>query len=242
MAIVDVVAITRNGTFHDCARLHSTMIEAMDIPTASSIHVLVLAAGASKRLGQPKQLVRLDGRPLLHTVVTHAVSVAGHAVTVVLGAHAQETAMLLKHSPASVIINRQWEEGLAASIRCGIAALPPACDAVLIMLADQVGLTSDDLKRLMSAWKGQDGVIAASLYSGTVGVPAIFPRWCFAELMALRGDRGARALLLRHTDRLTRVPMPNAAHDLDTPEQLETLRRLRQPRSSGEIRLPRVET
>jgi molybdenum cofactor cytidylyltransferase len=218
------------------------MIGPMDIPATSSIHVLVLAAGASTRLGQPKQLVRLDGRPLLHTMVTHAVAVAGHAVTVVLGAHAQEMAMLLKHSPASVIINRQWEEGLAASIRCGVAALPPACDAVLIMLADQVGLTGDDLKRLMSAWKGQDGVIAAGLYSGGVGVPAIFPRWCFPELMALRGDRGARTLLLRHTDRLTRVPMPNAAHDLDTPQQLETLRRLRQPRSSGEIRLPRVES
>lgn len=213
----------------------------VDTPTSSSVHVLVLAAGASTRLGQPKQLVRLDGRPLLHTMVTHAVAAAGHAVTVVLGAHAQEMAMLLKHSPASVIVNRQWEEGLGASIRCGIAALPPACDAVLLMLADQVGITGDDLKRLMSAWRGQDGVIAASLYSGTVGVPAIFPRWCFPELMALRGDRGARLLLLRHTDRLTRVPMTNAAQDLDTPEQLEALRRVRQPRSSGEIRLPRIE-
>lgn len=150
--------------------------------------------------------------------------------------------MLLKHSPASVIVNRQWEEGLAASIRCGIAALPPACDAVLLLLADQVGVTGDDLKRLLSAWKGQDGVLAASLYSGTIGVPAIFPRWCFPELMALRGDHGARNLLLRHADRLVRVPMPNAALDLDTPEQLEALRRFRQPRSTGEIRLPRVET
>lgn len=209
--------------------------------TTSSLHVLVLAAGASTRLGQPKQLVRVDGRPLLHTVVSHAVAVAGHAVTVVLGAHAQDVAMLLKHSPASVIINRHWREGLAASIRCGIMALPPACDAVLIMLADQVGVTGDDLKRLLSAWKGQDGVIVASLYSGGVGVPAIFPRWCFGELLSLRGDRGARALLLRHVDRLTRVPMPNAALDLDTPEQLEALRRFRQPRASGEIRLPRIE-
>ncbi len=214
----------------------------MEQVTTSSMHVLVLAAGASTRLGQPKQLVRVDGRPLLHTMVSHAVAVAGHAVTVVVGAHAQELAMLLKHSPASVIVNRQWREGLAASIRCGITALPPACDAVLIMLADQVGVTGDDLKRLVSAWKGQDGVIAGSLYSGAVGVPAIFPRWCFAELMSLRGDHGARSLLLRHADRLTRVPMPNAALDLDTPEQLEALRRFRQPRSSGEIRLPRIES
>src|SRR5262245_52155330 len=207
----------------------------------SSLHILVLAAGASRRLGQPKQLIRLDGRPLLHTMVSHAVAVAGHAVTVVVGAHAQELAILLKHSPASVIVNRYWEQGLGASIRCGVAALPPACDAVLIMLADQVGVTADDLKRLTSAWKGQDSVIVASLYAGNVGVPAVFPRWCFSELTALRGDQGARSVLLRHVDRLVRVPMSNAATDLDTPAQLEELRRIRQPRTAGEIRLPRLE-
>ena len=207
-----------------------------------SLHVLILAAGASTRLGQPKQLVRLDGRPLLHTMVSHAVAIAGHAVTVVVGAHAQELAVLLKHSPASVIVNRQWQEGIGASIRCGIGALPPACDAVLIMLADQVGISSDDLKRLLSAWKGRDNSIIGSLYAGAVGVPAIFPRWCFSDLAAMRGDVGAKRLLLRHSDRLVRVPMPNAAMDLDTPAQLEELRRVRQPRASGEIRLPRFGT
>jgi molybdenum cofactor cytidylyltransferase len=216
-------------------------MENTEFGAVSSLHILILAAGASTRLGQPKQLVRLDGRPLLHTMVSHAVAVAGHAVTVVVGAHAQELALLLKHSPASVIVNRQWEEGLGASIRCGVAALPPGCDAVLIMLADQVGVTSDDLKRLVSAWKGQDVAVVASLYSGTVGVPAIFPRWCFSDLAALRGDVGARLILQRYSDRLTRVPMPNAAMDLDTPEQLEELRRVRQPRSLGEIRLPRFD-
>src|SRR4249919_1356843 len=117
-------------------------MENTDFAAGSSLHILILAAGASTRLG----------RPLLHTMVSHAVAVAGHAVTVVVGAHAQELAMLLKHSPASVIVNRQWQEGIGASIRCGIAALPPACDAVLVMLADQVGVSSDDLKRLVSAW------------------------------------------------------------------------------------------
>jgi CTP:molybdopterin cytidylyltransferase MocA len=110
------------------------------------------------------------------------------------------------------------------------------------MLADQVGVSSDDLKRLVSAWKGQDSTVVASLYSGTVGVPAIFPRWCFSDLAALRGDVGARRILQRYSDRLTRVPMPNAAMDLDTPEQLEELRRIRQPRAVGEIRLPRIDT
>jgi len=203
----------------------------------SSLHVVVLAAGASTRLGEPKQLVRLDRRPLLHTMVSRAVALGGHAVTVVIGAHAQELAQLLRHSPASVIVNRHWREGLGSSIRTAVASLPPACDAVLLMLADQAAVTTDDLKRLASAWNGQDGVIAVSQYSGTLGVPAIFPRWAFSDLMSVRGDRGARAVLQHHADRLVRVPMSNAAIDIDTPEQLEELRRSLQPEPSGEIRI-----
>ena len=208
---------------------------------SESPHVLILAAGPSTRLGQPKQLVRLEGRPLLHTMVSRAVALSGHAVTVVLGANAQDLTQLLRHSPASVIVNRQWREGLGSSIRAGVSALPPACEAVLLLLADQLAVSSDDLRRLASAWKGQDTVIAASSYAGTVGVPAIFPRWCFPDLMGLRGDYGAKSVLHRHADRLVRVPMPNAAIDLDTPEHLEELQRMMRERS-GEIRVPNQPT
>src|SRR5215208_7477007 len=94
-----------------------------------SLHVLVLAAGASTRLGQPKQLVKLGGRPALHIVVTTAVALAGNAVTVVVGAQARDMTHLLAHSPASVIVNRSWEEGLSSSLRFGLASLPPGCEA-----------------------------------------------------------------------------------------------------------------
>jgi molybdenum cofactor cytidylyltransferase len=191
--------------------------------SAPSLHVIVLAAGSSSRLGQPKQLVKLGGRHVLHTVVSNAVAIAGYSVTVVLGAHAAELTRMLQRSTASVIVNRNWEEGLASSLRYGLASAPPACDAALIMLGDQVAVTADDLKRLIAAWKGEDSIIAASVYSGHVGVPAIFPRWCFSELRELRGDQGARAILERHSHRLARVPMPNAAIDLDTPEDLKAL-------------------
>jgi molybdenum cofactor cytidylyltransferase len=186
-------------------------------------HILVLAAGASTRLGQPKQLVKLAGRPALHIVVSNAVAVAGHAVTVVVGAHAREMTHLLAHSPASVIVNRQWQEGMGASLRFGVASLPPGCEAVMVLLGDQVGITADDLKRLVSAWKGQESTIAASVYEQRVGVPAIFPRVCFSELAELRGDQGARMVLERNNYRLVRVPMSNAAIDLDTPEDLAAL-------------------
>jgi len=186
-------------------------------------HILVLAAGASTRLGQPKQLVKLAGRPALHIVVSNAVAVAGHAVTVVVGAHAREMTHLLAHSPASVIVNRHWQEGMASSLRFGVASLPPACQAVMVLLGDQVAVTADDLKRLVSAWKGEESMIAASVYDQRVGVPAIFPRVCFSELSELRGDQGARKILERNNYRLVRVPMSNASIDLDTPEDLAAL-------------------
>jgi molybdenum cofactor cytidylyltransferase len=185
-----------------------------------ALHALVLAAGASTRFGSAKQLVRLAGRPLLHTVVSRAVEVCGHAVTVVLGARAAELAPLLRHSPASVIVNRDWEEGIGSSIRAGVARVPGTCDGVLILLADQAAVTSEDLRRMHASWRRQPNYIAAALYSGTVGAPAVFPAWAFKELAELRGDRGARSVLARKPDRVVRVPMPSAALDIDTPEDL----------------------
>jgi molybdenum cofactor cytidylyltransferase len=193
---------------------------------SAHVHVVVLAAGASSRLGQPKQLVRIGGRPALHIVLERVVAVAGNAVTVVVGANAAQLTYLLSRTPASSVVNRYWEEGMASSLKCGLAALPPATDAVMIVLGDQVCVTADDLKRLIAAWKGQDNVIAAASYDQNVGVPAIFPRAWFSELAELRGDEGARKVLRRNPDRLVRVPMPNAAIDLDTPEDLTRITQL----------------
>jgi CTP:molybdopterin cytidylyltransferase MocA len=184
------------------------------------VHVVVLAAGGSSRFGSPKQLVRFNGRPLLHSAVSRAVEVAGHCVTVVLGAHAAEFSALLRHTPASIAVNRNWSDGMAGSIRAGLTSVPGAADAVLLTLADQATVTAEDLRRLIGAWRRNTSSIAAAVYSGDVGAPAVFPRWCFRELAELRGDRGARLLMQRHADRLVRVAMPSAALDIDTPEDL----------------------
>jgi len=191
--------------------------------TEDALHALVLAAGASTRFGSVKQLVRIGGRPLLHTVVSRACDVAGSAVTVVLGAHAADLAPLLTHTPASIVINRDWREGIASSIRAGITRVPSSCSAVLLMLADQAAVTAEDLKRLAGAWRRQPEYMAAARYGSVTGVPAIFPRSNFAELGALRGDQGARVLLQRNPDRVVRVPMASAAIDIDTPEDLLAL-------------------
>jgi molybdenum cofactor cytidylyltransferase len=183
----------------------------------------VLAAGASRRFGTPKQLVRLDGRPILHSVVSRAVEIAGHGVTVVLGSGAADLAGLLRHTPASVVVNRDWQEGLASSIRTGVARLPSSCSGVMIALADQPSVTVEDFRRLAGAWRVRSDCLVVSQYGGIIGVPAVFPRWCFPDLLELRGDRGAQLLIHRYSDRVLRVPNPSAAIDIDTPEDLLAL-------------------
>jgi molybdenum cofactor cytidylyltransferase len=190
---------------------------------SQGLYAVVLAAGASTRFGSAKQLVRVGGRPLLHTAVTRAAEVTGNALIVVLGAGAAQLAPLLKHSPGSVVVNHDWREGLASSIRAGVARLPAACSAVLLLLADQAAVTADDLRRLAGSWRKQPEHLAAALYDGLCGAPAIFPRSSFRALSELRGDSGARALLMRNPDRVVRVPMPSAAIDVDTPEDLLAL-------------------
>lgn len=202
----------------------------------SHIHVVVLAAGASTRFGSAKQLVRVNGRPLMLSVVSRAVELAGHSVTVVLGANAGELAPLLRHSPASIAVNRDWSEGIASSIREGLAHAPATADGLLIALADQAAVTTEDLRRLAGLWRRDPASIATAQYAGAVGVPAIFPRWCFRELNELRGDRGAQVLLQRHTDRLVRLPMPSAELDIDRPEDLLALEQ------STELRRPKADS
>jgi molybdenum cofactor cytidylyltransferase len=192
-------------------------LKAADSP---ALHAVVLAAGGSSRFGSPKQLVRVYGHALLQRAVANAVEVAGRAVTVVLGAHAAELAPLLHHSNASVIVNREWQEGIASSIRAAVARLPGSCEGVLLTLADQPAVRVEDLQRLIAAWHGDPRCIAAARYDATTGVPAIFPRADFSDLAALRGDRGARDLIRRYADRTIAVPIANASIDIDTPEDL----------------------
>jgi len=187
---------------------------------AAGLQAIVLAAGESSRFGSAKQLVRIGDRPLLTVMAGRAAEVVGHALIVVLGARASELAPLLRHSPGSVVINRDWREGLASSIRAGVARLPASCAGVMLVLADQACVTAEDLARLAGAWRRQPQHIAAARHGAILGAPAIFPQHLFGELSELKGDVGARALLRRHTDRLVKVPMPSATLDLDTPDDL----------------------
>jgi molybdenum cofactor cytidylyltransferase len=180
----------------------------------------VLAAGPSTRFGTPKALIQLAGTPVLHWAVSNAARAAGSSIGVVLGADAGQISPLLRRSGASVVVNRGWREGLASSVRMAVNATPPGCEGLLLTLVDQVAVTADDLRRLTLAWRRHPVLIAAALYDGAPGLPAIFPSWAFPDLLALRGESDPRVVIHRHSDRVVRISMPSAALDVNTPEDL----------------------
>src|SRR5688572_20518129 len=156
----------------------------------------------------------------MHDIISNAAFVDERSITDVIRAKAKEIAPTLRESAAPVVVNRDWQEGLASSIRVAVESAPLRCDGLLLLLADQVAVTADDLKRLYAAWKRHPILIAAALYDGAPGLPAIFPPWTFPGLLELRGDRDARQVIRRNVDQLVRIPLANASVNLDTPEDL----------------------
>jgi molybdenum cofactor cytidylyltransferase len=173
------------------------------------IGLAILAAGASTRFGSPKQLARVGGQSLLARAAAMATQFDGRAV-IVLGANAE--ALRGEVEGVEVVVNQRWAEGMSTSIHAAIHALG-ACEAVILALADQPAVTIGDLEALVAAYRTSHAAVVAAEYADTVGAPALFDRSRFDALLALRGDAGARALL-RQGD-VVRVPIPNAAWDVD---------------------------
>ncbi|MDX1562055.1 MAG: nucleotidyltransferase family protein [Gammaproteobacteria bacterium] len=187
---------------------------------------LVLAAGGSTRLGRPKQLLRVDGVPLLLRAVGLGAALCHGRVVTVIGAEHQRMRRLLHRAGAgrTVVYNGAWRQGLASSLRVGLSRAPKGTAAVLILLIDQHAVSADDLTRLINAWTERPNRPAAAAYSGRLGVPAMIPRRHFAAIRRLSGDVGARQLL-RDADRVTAVPMPSASFDIDTEADLQALKK-----------------
>ena len=189
---------------------------------SGQVHALILAAGASRRLGQPKPLVRLPGGQTLLEQAIATVREAGLAAMVTVRAGDSAVDKEARRLGAQVIEVEEADEGMAASIRAG--ALHSNRDAavagVLIVLVDQWRLTAGDLTALVTTWReaGAENLVAAR-YAGAAGVPAVFGRAFFDRLMELRGDRGARDLLRSGDVPVVAIELPCAATDLDTPEE-----------------------
>lgn len=184
------------------------------------IAAVVLAAGASTRLGKPKQLVAIAGETLLERAVHTAREAGCSPVVVVLGARHIE---ILEHSKlgnAVPVINSEWMEGMASSIRLGVTTLGSVAgvvEGVLLLACDQPAATASHLRALMTSHE-----MIASAYAGRRGVPAYFPASAFAGLLELRGDRGARELL----QTAKAINLPDGEVDVDTVEDLARAEKL----------------
>jgi len=178
---------------------------------------VVLAAGESSRLGSPKQLVKVHDRTLLNHTLDCCVNGGCAWVAVVLGAAMDTILPTLTGLPSEVVINEQWREGIASSIRSGVSALPAEAEAVVLATCDQPLLKSDVVRRLIQGFDGDPARMVACVYAGAVGVPALFGRGRFDELLRLRGDSGARRLLRANLESVVTVPWPGGAFDVDSP-------------------------
>ena len=175
---------------------------------------LLLAAGAGSRLGTPKALVSLDGEPLLRKGVRLLRDGGCDPVLVVLGA------ALVEVEDAEVVVADDWAEGLSASLRAGLEALPADVDAVVVALVDQPQVGSDAVRLLVGATDG-DAVVAT--YGGEPRNPVLLRRAVWDEVAAAAvGDSGARAWLRAHPDRVVHVACDatGSADDVDTPDDL----------------------
>jgi CTP:molybdopterin cytidylyltransferase MocA len=191
------------------------------------VAAIVLAAGASRRLGQPKQLLLYGGETMIERAIRLANEADAAPVIAVLGAHHELMRKAVAMSHCTPVINSAWEQGISTSIHAGLAALEncaPRATGALILGCDQPRLTTAHLHALLEAFAAQAApAIVASTYAGVQGIPAVFPRDVFTELRALRGDKGARSLLMQPPYPLVALPFPGGEIDLDLPADLASL-------------------
>jgi CTP:molybdopterin cytidylyltransferase MocA len=191
-----------------------------------SVAAVILAAGASRRLGQPKQLLMYRGETLLQRAIRLAQEAGAMPVLAVVGANAEAVKASVPSS-ATAVLNEDWDQGIASSIHAGLreaGVVAPEASGVLLMGCDQPRLTADHLRLQIETFGEQnEAAIVASTYAGVSGIPAVFPRQTFPDLLALRGDKGARALIARATCPVVMIQFDGGEVDIDSPEDLAKL-------------------
>jgi CTP:molybdopterin cytidylyltransferase MocA len=187
------------------------------------LSVVIPAAGDSQRLGQAKQLVEHNGKPLIQISVDNACSVAPDEIIVVTGSRADEVKAAVHHTAVHWVHYPDWAGGMGGSIACGAAAASAQADGLVIILCDQWHINAQDLQKLAATWRSNPERIVVAEADGILMPPVIFPASFLSRLKALEGDRGARSLIKARPDLITSVPMENAAFDLDTESQLASL-------------------
>ncbi len=193
---------------------------------AENIGVVLLAAGGSRRMGRPKQLLKFEGIPIVRHMAMLALELHSGPVVVVVGAAADRVVDVISDLSVEIVPNDLWEQGMGTSVAAGISALtdyaPPPV-AALFMVVDQPHVSLLLLRNLIENYRRYQPAVVASAYNETLGVPAIFDQRLFPELASLDSDRGARDLIEKYRESLQRVPFPAGRFDLDTPEDYRRL-------------------
>lgn len=189
------------------------------------IGVILLAAGQSARLGKPKQLLHFQGESLLRRSVRAALAVSGQVVAV-LGAKPEIIRAEIEDLPVSIAENSGWEKGMSGSIKCGLEKLLAAenkVEAVIVTVCDQPFADEILLSKIIAAFRETGCLIAACEYADTLGVPALFHKNIFPEILALEAAAGAKRLMSKHPGQTVAVSFPEGAIDIDTPNDYENL-------------------
>lgn len=184
--------------------------------------ILLLAAGASTRMGQAKQLLRIAGESLIQRVINTALGTPFRPVVVVLGANREQIEPELLGLEVLKVFNPDWATGMGSSIATGLDFLlqqQPSIQQILILVGDQPLLRADTLAALMELQSRTQAPLVVSRYMDTLGVPALFTHPLFTELAALRGAQGAKALIQKYQAQAAILDFPEGALDLDTPEE-----------------------
>ena len=191
-----------------------------------NIGLIILAAGKASRMGKPKQLLTYQGSSLISHAVKIGLNSNCRPVIVVLGAYKEQVKPQIDKLPIEIIENSDWETGMSSSIRAGINAINQSnsnLDSVIIALADQPLISEAVFNQLIKEYRDTNNKIIAADYDDIVGVPALFDKNFFSELMDIEGDRGAKALIRKYRDEVLTVPVAEAAIDFDTPDDYQKL-------------------
>ena len=186
----------------------------------SGIGLIILAAGASTRMGCPKQLLKYQNQSLIYHTVNIAVASLCEPIVVVLGAYAELIQPEIKSFPVTIALNPDWTGGMSTSIRVGLETLlvfSPQLEAIVLTLCDQPLVSTSIINELVATYHRTKQPIVASQYGEVVGVPALFDSQFFPNLLKLKGDRGARQVIKQFIPRVLPVPFPAGSFDIDTP-------------------------
>jgi molybdenum cofactor cytidylyltransferase len=188
--------------------------------------IIILAAGASTRLGRSKQTVPYKDSTLLKHTIKVALDATLGPVIVVTGANEKEITSDIEQEPVTIVFNKDYKEGIASSIKAGIEAIEQQhgdCENIILMVCDQPHVNKEILQSLVELSHSNHKPIAASAYKDTIGVPALFHKSFFPDLLSLEGDEGGKKILLKYRSSVATVSFPSGEIDIDTPGDLEAL-------------------